>query len=286
MSGGVGRAFGRDRLAVVTGPTSGIGKEVARGLAAMAFEVVLACRNPQKGEAVRQEISRGTGNPRVSVELVDLASLASIRDFARRFDETHPRLDVLVNNAGVFLRHRHVTLDGLETQFAVNALAPIVLTRHLAESLRRAAPSRVVNVSSNAHYGGRIEFDNLQGERSYSGFRAYANSKLALVLLTYESARRFRESGILVNAVHPGIIRTNLGKGEYPRIVEVFRPFFKGPRRGAETPLYVANHPELIGVTGKYFAKMRAIPSDDKSYDEPTARRLWQTCARLSGLPP
>jgi NAD(P)-dependent dehydrogenase (short-subunit alcohol dehydrogenase family) len=272
------------RVCVVTGPTSGIGTEIARGLAAEGATVVLACRNSERGIAVRDALARETGNAHLSVAAIDLASLASIRDFARNFQREHDRLHVLVNNAGLYCRHRQVTTDGLEMQLMVNALGPFYLTNLLHDPLAAGAPSRVVNVASAAHRGGRVDFDDLQRVRSYSGFRAYTDSKFALVLLTYEQARRWQGTGITVNALHPGVIRTNLGRGEYPPGTGFFKLFFKGPKKGAETPLYVAMSAELNGSTGQYYSGKRAIRSDPGTYDTALAQRLWDQGAKLVGL--
>lgn len=272
------------RVCIVTGPTSGIGTEIARGLAQRGATVVLAARNLEKGTAIRDMLARDTGNANLEVELVDLASLASIREFARRYQGKHQELHVLVNNAGLFLRHRQVTPDGMEMQFMVNTLAPFLLTNLLLEPLRRGAPSRVVNVSSAAHRGGHVNFEDLQREREYRSFRAYTDSKFALTVLTYEMARRWKDANISVNAVHPGVIRTQLGRHEYPSVAEAFRLFFKSPERGARTPLFLATSPNLDGTTGQYFANLRAVRSDDATYDEDLARRLWDVSARLVGL--
>lgn len=284
MAQGAQPPSGNGRVAIVTGPTSGIGKEIARGLALQGFEVILACRNAQKGEVVRDELARVTGNASLRVRIVDLADLASVRAFAQGIVQEVPKLNLLVNNAGVMLWHRYVSPDGLEQQFLVNHLAPFLLTNLLLGPLKAAAPSRVVNVASNAHYGGRAEFDNLQSERSFGRMGGYGNSKFLMVMTTYEFARRLQGSGVTVNAVHPGVIRTNLGKGELPRGAGFFYLFFKGPERGAETPLYVATSPELDGVTGKYFAKKRAVRSAEGTYDEASARRLWDVSSQLAGL--
>jgi len=273
------------RVCIVTGPTSGVGAEIARGLAARGATVVLACRNPEKGAALRETLTREKGNTDLSVAPLDLASLASIREFARRFEQDHERLHVLVNNAGIFLRHRELSPDGFEMQLMVNALAPFYLTNLLRGPLLAGAPSRVVNVASTAQRGGRVDFDDLQKARAYSGFRAYTDSKFALVLLSYEQARRWQGTGISVNALHPGRIRTNLGKGEYPPGAGLFKLlFFRSPERGAETPLYVATSPELNETTGKYYSGKRAVPSDPGTYDEAVARRLWDESAKLVGL--
>jgi len=273
-----------DRVWIVTGANSGIGKATAFGLARLGGTLVLACRNTERGEAAREEITRATGNDKMSVMIVDLANQASIRSFAEEFRRTHVRLDALVNNAGVFRRHRHVTLDGLEETFAVNYLGGFLLTYLLLDLLKASAPSRVVNVSSSAHEGGRIDFDDLQGEGRYSGFRAYGQSKLAQVLFTYELARRLEETGVTVNACHPGVIRTNFGRDDWPWTVHLVRPFFKSPEKGAETPIYLVASPEVAGLTGKYVVKNEPRASSRLSRDTDLQRRMYDVSLDLTGL--
>src|SRR5438132_4847094 len=247
----------KDRVFVVTGANSGIGKATALGLARPGGTVVMACRNADPSEAARQDIVRQSGNAHVAVMIVDLASEASTRAFAKEFQRRYPRLDALVNNAGVYMSRREVTADGLERTFEVNYLSGFLLTQLLLELLKKSAPSRVVNVSSSAHRGGRIRFDDLQGEGRYGGFRAYGQSKLAQVLFTQELARRLEGTGVTVNACHPGVLRTNLAMGGSSVVVRFVRMFFKGPERGAETPIYLAISPDVDGVTGKYVANQR-----------------------------
>ncbi len=273
-----------DRVWIVTGANSGIGKATAVGLARLGGTVVLACRSAERGATAREEILRSTGNERTSVMIVDLRSQASIRSFVDDFRRTHNRLDALVNNAGIFRRHRNVTVDGLEEQFAVNYLGGFLLTHLLLDLLKASAPSRVVNVSSSAHEGGRIHFDDLQGEGRYRGFRAYGQSKLAQVLFTYELARRLEGTGVTVNACHPGVIRTNLGRNDWPWAVHLVRPFFKSPEKGADTPIYLASSPDVERVTGKYFVKRGTRLSSPASRDSDVARRLYETSLRLAAL--
>ena len=273
-----------DRVFLVTGANSGIGKAVAVGLARLGGTVAMACRNARLGDAARQDVVRESGNPHVALMLVDLASEASIRDFAKEFQQTYPRLDALVNNAGVYRSHREVTADGLERQFEVNYLAGFLLTHLLLDLLKRSAPSRIVNVSSSAHGGGTIAFDDLQGERGYRGFRAYGQSKLAQILFTQELARRLEGTGVTVNACHPGVIRTNLGMGGTSVVVRFVRMFFKGPERGAETPIYLAASPEVEGITGKYFANKRVRVPSREAQDAAVARRLFDVSAELAHL--
>jgi len=271
-----------NRVWIVTGANSGIGKATALGLARLGGTVVMACRSPTRGEAARAEIVRESGNPHVAVMIVDLASEASVRAFAEEFTRTYPRLDVLINNAGVYTSHREMTEDGLERQFEVNYLSEFLLTHLLLDPLKRSAPSRIVNVSSSAHEGGTIRFDDLQGEQRYGGFRAYNQSKLAQVLFTRELATRLVGSGVTVNACHPGVIRTNLGMGGASPIVRFVRMFFKGPEKGAETPIFLAASPEVEGVTGKYFAKMQVRTPSRAAQDASVARRLFDISAQLT----
>ncbi len=270
------------RVCVVTGPTSGIGKETVRGLAQLGARVVLACRDPAKGAAVREEIARDTGNPNLDVRPVDLADPASIRAFASAFLASEPRLDVLVNNAGVLSFRRTLTPSGLETHFAVNVLAPFLLTELLLPVLTASAPARVVNVGSATHYSGHVEFDNLQGEREYHFLRAYSDSKLEVLLLTYEFARRFDGNGVTVNCVHPGGIRTDLYDG-LPRAFRFVKFFLRSPGFGAEPVVRLAAASELRDVTGRYFDRLQEARSSPDSYDTTAAARLWSVCEGLVG---
>lgn len=272
------------RICIVTGPTSGIGKETARGLARMGATVILACRNTEKGEAVRQEILAETGNSRLEVMKLDLADQSSIRAFAAEIQIAHPRLHVLINNAGIFALRRRFTPDSIESQFAVNVLGPFLLTNLLVGALKAGAPARIINVGSATHTGGHVDFDNLQGERQYRGFRAYSNSKLELLLLSYEFARRLKGTGVTVNCVHPGTIRTRLGADDMPAVVSFFKLFMRGPVVGAQPSLRLASAPELEGVSGKYFHKLKEARSAPESYDVATARRLWDVAAKLTKL--
>ena len=273
-----------DRVFVVTGANSGIGKATASGLARLGGTVVLACRNATRGEAARQDIVRDSGNPRVSLGIVDLASEASVRSFGKEFQEKHSRLDVLINNAGVYTSHRDVTPDGLERQFEVNYLSGFLLTHLLLDLLKKSAPSRIVNVSSSAHMGGTIRFDDLQGERRYGGFRAYNQSKLAQILFTQELARRLEGTRVTVNACHPGVIRTNLGMGGSSVVVRFVKMFLKSPEKGAETPIYLATSPEVEGISGKYFVRNQVLAPSARAQDPAVARRLFEVSMELAHL--
>src|SRR5256885_508714 len=273
-----------NRVFLVTGANSGIGKATALGLARMGGTVVMACRDATRGEAARQDIMRESGNPRVFLEIVDLASEASTRSLAETIHRKYPTLDVLINNAGVYTSHREITPDGLERQFEVNYVSGFLLTHLLLDRLKKSAPSRIVNVSSSAHGPSAIHFDDLQGERRYSGYRAYGQSKLAQVLFTRELARRLEGTGVTVNACHPGVIRTNLGMGGTSAVVRFVRLFFKGPEKGAQTPIYLAVSPEVERVTGQYFANKHVREPSHAAQDPDVARRLFDVSAELAHL--
>lgn len=270
------------RCCVVTGPTSGIGKEVARGLARLGAYVVLACRDAAKGTAVQDEIAAETGNARVEVRTIDLADPVSIRTFAAGFQASHPRLDVLINNAGVLAFRRRVTPQGIETHFAVHVLGPFLLTNQLLPALKASAPSRIVNVGSATHVSGHVDLGNLQGEREYRFIRAYSNSKLEILLLTYEFARRLEGTGVSVNCVHPGAIRTNLYNG-LPVAFRFVKFFLRDPRTGAAPIIRLASDSDLRDISGRYFDRFAQARSSPESYDADLARRLWSVCEGLSG---
>jgi len=224
----------------------------------------------------------------VDAFVADLSSQAAVRRLADEVLRRLPRLDVLVNNVGGYWDTRHVTADGLERTFALNHLAPFLLTHLLVDRLTESAPARVVTVSSDAQRLGRIDFADLQGERSWSGQTAYNQSKLASVLFTYELARRLRASAVTANALHPGVVSTAFG-AEDPGVVQrllvpFLRPFMKSPARGAATSIHLASAPALAQVTGRYFAGSTPQRSSERSYDEAAAARLWRVSAELVGL--
>ena len=211
-----------------------------------------------------------------------------VRRLAAQVRDTYPRLDVLVNNAGGFWAHRHVTADGLEHTFALNHLAPFLLTNLLLDRLTVSAPARIVTVSSGAHARGRIDFDDLQGVRNYSGQRAYSQSKLANVMFTYELARRLAGTGVTATVLHPGVVRTSFGAEDQAAylavMIGVARLFMKTPAQGAGTPVYLASSPQVEGITGRYFVNRKPKTSSKASYDTAAAARLWQVSAKLTGI--
>ena len=274
------------KTVVVTGGTGGIGRATARGLAAMGAHVAITGRDVERTKDAAHEIGAIGARP-VDTFVADLSSQSQVRRLAEELLQRLPQIDVLVNNVGGYWNTRHVTVDGLEHTFAVNHLAPFLLTNLLLERMKESAPARVVTVSSQAHPLGQIDFDDLQGQRSYSGGRAYNQSKLANVLFTYELARRLHPSTATANALHPGVVRTSFGADDPAGIqrwfVPLVRPFMKTPARGAATSIHVASAPDLAQVTGRYFANSKPKKSSKTSYDEALAAQLWQVSANLVG---
>jgi retinol dehydrogenase-14 len=273
---------------LITGGTSGIGRATVAGLAAMGARLAITGRDRERAEQAAREIRHASGT-QVHVFTADLASQSEVRRLADEVRETFPCLDVLINNAGGYWNTRHVTADGLEHTFALNHLAPFLLTNLLLDRLRRSEAARVVTVSSGAHSSGRIDWDDLQGERSYSGARSYSQSKLANVLFTYELARKLHGSSVTANAVHPGVVRTSFGAEDPAGLQRLFtplmRPFMRGPARGAATSIHVASSRDLEHVTGRYFVNGRPKRSSKRSYDEAAAARLWRVSSDLVDLP-
>jgi len=273
-------------LTLVTGANSGIGLSIAKGLARQGATVVMVGRDERKLSDARALVERETGSDRLDMLLADFTSLASVRACAAAFLERYDRLHVLVNNAGVVLYRREVTGDGYEKTFQTNHLAPFLLTLLLLDVMKASAPARIVNVSSDAHRLGRIDFDDLQSRRSYSGFRVYGTTKLQNILFTTELARRLAGTGVTANAVHPGFVRTNFGRnnrGPLRALVSALqRVFALSPEQGADTPLYLATSQEVEGVTGCYFVMRRVQVPAGAARDEDAARRLWEVSERLT----
>jgi NAD(P)-dependent dehydrogenase (short-subunit alcohol dehydrogenase family) len=275
------------KTVLITGATSGIGTVTALELARKGANVVMMVRNATKGEEVRNTIIRETGNDRVEVILADLAVLADVRRAAEQFKRQHQRLDVLINNAGLFLNSRKESAEGYELTFATNHLSHFLLTELLRETLIASAPARVVTVSSEAHQGGHINFDNLHESRGYSGWRAYANSKLANVLFAYGLARRLAGSRVTSNTLHPGFVATGFGDGNGSFVdfaFKLIRPFAKTPEQGAATSIYLASAAEVAGITGEYYVDSAPQRSNRESYDQAVQDKLWEVSEALVGL--
>jgi NAD(P)-dependent dehydrogenase (short-subunit alcohol dehydrogenase family) len=266
------------KVCMITGANSGIGKVTARELARMGAKVVMVCRNPDSGHAARAHIEQETGSKEVDLFAADLSSQEAIRKLVQDVRSRYAHLHVLINNAGILCRKRNLTVDGLETQFAVNLLAPFMLIQSLHDVLQDSAPARVINVASKMHRQGKIDFGNLQGEKKYSMFNAYNQAKLGVIMLTYEWARRFQGKGVTANCLHPGVVATGIGR-EFPGLVGFFWNFFLlSPEKGAATSIYLASSPEVEGMTGRYFEVKKEMKSSERSYDRSTAERLWTVC--------
>ena len=275
------------KVVLITGGTSGIGKAAAKALAGMGAEVVVTGRNRQKGEGALQEIRSESGNNRVSLLLADLAAQAEVRRLAKEFRASHARLDVLVNNAGLYKTRRTETPDGIEMTLAVNHLAPFLLTNLLLDLLKKSAPSRVINVSSEAERWGKIDLDDLQSERRYRGFPVYGKSKLANIMFTYELAERLRGTGVTANCIHPGSVNTNMGKNERGvgiLLFRAFKPFMRSPKKGADTLVYLAASPDVQGRTGEYFIDREVATPSKQAYDGTLREQLWEASEGLTNL--
>ncbi len=277
----------KGRVCLVTGGNSGIGKETALGLARLGAMIIIVSRDRTKGEAALSEIRQKSENPNVDLMVADLSSMQSLRQLALAFLAKYSYLHVLVNNAGIFLPKRIVTVDGLEATFATNHLGHFLLTNLLLDRLKSSAPSRIINITSDAHKGAKIDFDDLMGEKKFSGFKAYGQSKLANILFTYELARRLEGTAVTASCLHPGVVRSGFGKdvrGLMAFVVWLVGPFMMGPEKAAKAAVYLASSPELQNVTGKHFAKGKEVESSKESYDQATAARLWQVSAELTNL--
>ena len=274
----------RGKVCLVTGANSGIGRVAALELAERGATVVLVCRSEERGAPVLAEIGRRSGGGNATLLTADLSSQRQVREAAADFLERFDRLDVLINNAGVAgWGNRLVTEDGLERTFAVNHLAPFLLTGLLLDRLLASAPARVVTVSSAAHKCYRLHLDDLQGERRYSGFGAYSRSKLANVLFTQELSRRLEGTGVTANCLHPGVVATGIFRN-IPRWMRVIltSQLVLSPEKGADTVLYLATAPEVAAVTGQYFVRRRPVRSSRASRDAAAARRLWEASEALT----
>ncbi|MEJ7842442.1 MAG: SDR family oxidoreductase [Rubrobacter sp.] len=273
------------KVALVTGGTSGIGKATAMALAAMGADVVIVGRDPERGEKAAAEIRAQTGG-RVDLALADLASQAEVRALAGEFRRRYDRLDVLVNNAGLVQSKRTETPDGIETTFAINHLAPFLLTNLLLDVLEKSAPSRVVTVSSEAERWGNIDFDDLQSKKRYRGFPVYGMTKLANIMFTYELAERLKGTGVTATCMHPGAVNTRFGtnnSGPMTILFRLFKPFMRAPEQGADTVIWLSSSPEVEGASGRYYSDRKLVEPKKVASNPDARRRLWEESERLTG---
>jgi retinol dehydrogenase 12 len=283
----------RGKTVVVTGANSGIGFETAAALATMGARVLVTARNADKGRAAVAAIGQRAGrDAHVQLVVFDLEDLTSVRRGAAEIRDLAPRVDVLVNNAGVVLSERVETADGLESTFATNHFGPFLLTNLLLDRIRSSSPARIVTVASTAHNTARkgIPFDDLQSEKGhYRGLRVYGESKLANLLFTLELARRLEGTGVTANCLHPGTVRTGYGRGGDARGflafgIRIASPFFLSPAKGARTSIYLSTSPDVENVSGQYFVKCRPRPPRRWARDPEAARRLWEVSEQITGL--
>ena len=280
----------QDKVVMVTGATAGIGKITALEIARQGATTIVVGRSEAKSREVVNMIREQTGNPNVAYMLADLSSIAQTTALADKFKSRYNRLDVLVNNAGAVFLSRGESVDGIENTFALNHLVGyFLLTNLLLDLIKASAPARIVVVSSDAHYNGTMNFDDLEGKQKYSAFGAYAQSKLANVLFTYELVRRLEGSGVTVNALHPGVVASNFGQTNNRAFwIRPFKMianlFMISEEKGAETSIYLATSTDVEGVTGKFYDQKRQKPSSEASYREADQRRLWEVSEQMLSL--
>ena len=281
----------KGKTVVITGGNSGIGLETAVGLARKGAEVIITARDPERGKRAVDDIKSRSGSDTVDLAVFDLGDLASTRAGAAELLDRCPRIDVLVNNAGVVLTERTETPDGYESTFAINHLGPFLLTNLLLDRIKASAPARIVNVSSTAHRGARsgLDFNDLHNTGRYRQMRVYSQSKLANILFTTELARRLEGTGVTVNSLHPGTVRTGYGRdgdttGLLALGIKIGSRFFLSPEKGADTSIYLAASPDVATVSGEYFIKRKVRKASSAARDDDAARRLWDVSEQMVGV--
>ena len=281
----------KDKTCLISGATQGIGFEAAKALAAKGATTVIAGRDERRTALAAEKITAATGNKDVSYLVADFSSLEDVRRFARDFTNIYPRLDVLVNNAGGMTRKRNVTKDGFEMCWGLNHLSYFLLTNELLPLLKKTgtdgAKSRIVNVASNAHFFGTIDFDDLQREKKYKQWEAYGQSKLANIMFTFALARRLEGSNVVTNCLHPGVVGTGFiaNMGVLEKLASpIVKLFLLSPEEGAKTTIYLASAPDAASESGRYFAKQKLAKSSEESRDEVIQERLWEISAEQVGI--
>ncbi|QQS30525.1 MAG: SDR family oxidoreductase [Sphingobacteriales bacterium] len=278
------------KTVVITGANSGIGKAACMALAKQGAQIVMVCRNQEKGELARKDIIACSSNQQIDLFICDLASQQQIRRLAVELTTKFDRIDVLINNAGILMPDRQLSEDVIELTFATNHLAYFLLTRLLLKTLNNTPFSRIINMASGAHQIIRqVDFDNLQGEKSYNQWQAYGLSKLANILFTYELSRRQPQYGATVNCMHPGVVSTNFGQKKFNAGwiklgFKILKPFIRTAEQGAETCVFLASSSEVKGISGKYFDTCKAVRSSAISYEPHIATRFWEISEQLTGL--
>ena len=277
----------KGKVCMVTGATAGIGIVTAKALAQQGATVIVAGRNKEKSVSTVDQIRKETGNHDVEYILADLSVQKEVRKLSDDFKSKFKRLDILVNNAGAVFDKRFETADGLEMTFALNHLSYFLLTDLLLDTIKASVPSRIINVSSDAHKGAKINFDDIQGKKKYGAMRAYGQSKLANILFTYELARKLEGSGVTSNALHPGFVASSFGsnmRGAFRLILRFLQLFAMSSENGAETSIYLATSPNVANINGKYFVKKKEVRTSVKSYDKNIGEKLWKVSEELTNF--
>ena len=277
----------KNKIVLITGANSGIGKATAIKLATMGAHIVMLCRNKERGETARQDIIQTSDNKNIELILIDLADLISVRKAAEDIKAKYDHIDVMINNAGGYFTERKTSKDGYECTFAMNHLGHFLLTNLLLDELKAAVNARLINLSSDIHKKGHIIFDDLMTEKKYKGFGVYSHAKLANILFTKELSRRLHDTDITVNTLHPGIVRTNFtaDSGRFIRfMMTIMGSLLKSPEKGAETSVYLASSKDVAGISGKYFVNRKEKKSSPESCNEEVAKKLWKMSCELTGL--
>ncbi|MBC7476303.1 MAG: SDR family oxidoreductase [Candidatus Sericytochromatia bacterium] len=278
----------KNKICIVTGANSGIGKVTALEIAKMGATVIMVCRSKEKGEKALEEVKNLSNNKNVELMLCDFASQQSIRDFAEKFKSKYKYLNILVNNAGLSIPEKSVTKDGIESTFATNHLGYFLLTNLLLDLLKSSSPARIVNVASDAHKTAHIDFEDINYDRKkYNSTKAYCDSKLANVLFTRELSRRLKGTNVTVNSLHPGVVNSNFAAGTtgiMSLFFKLYKPFLVTNEKGAETQIFLATSPEVEGVTGEYYSKKKIAPIAKEAKDEDVAKRLWDVSEKMVSL--
>jgi NAD(P)-dependent dehydrogenase (short-subunit alcohol dehydrogenase family) len=278
------------KIVLITGADGGIGRETTKAIAKKGATIVMACIDLTEAQPVYEAIKKESGNTNIEMMQLNLASLSAVREFVSHYSQKYQRLDVLINNAGIYCTNREETQDGFEKTIGTNYLGPFLFTNLLLPVLTRVPEGRIINVASNAYFQGKIDLNDLHLKKKYHGFKAYASSKLAIVLFTQELAERLKDTGITVNAVHPGHVATNIwnmwpGKWYQALLFKIIRWFAMSPEDAAQTSVYLARSDEVKGITGKYFEKKKIKEKvSPKSQDIRLQKELWQLSERLTGL--
>lgn len=279
----------KGKTVLITGADGGIGREITRDLAKKGATIVMACIDVNDARPVCEEIRRESNSRTIETMQLDLSSFSSIREFARDFSGKHQQLHVLINNAGIYSAKRGETADGFEKTMGINYLGPFLLTHLLLPVLKKTPEARIINVSSNAYFQGKLDLNNFHFKKGYQGFKAYATSKLAIVLFTLELAERLKDTGITVNAVHPGHVATNIwnmwpGKWYQALLFRIIRRFARSPEAAAQNSVYLACSDEVKGVTGTYFDDRKPKALSPKCQDVTLRKSLWSLSEKLTGL--